>query len=101
FEQARQFIATYIHASRSHEIIFTRGTTESVNLVAATFGEQLLQKGDKVLITAMEHHSNMVPWQQLCLRKQGHLLVVPMNEYGETDMDHYRKLLEQQPKIVA
>lgn len=101
YEQARQFIAAYIHAEKAHEIIFTRGTTESVNLVASTLGEQLFQKGDKVLITAMEHHSNMVPWQQLCLRKEGALLVARMNEAGETDMEHFRKLLEQQPKIVA
>ncbi len=101
FENARSFIAEYIHAAHSHEIIFTRGTTESINLLASTLGEQLIEEGDSILITAMEHHSNMVPWQQLCTRKNGKLLVAQMNEAGETDLTHFKQLLDEKPKLVA
>lgn len=101
FEQARNNIARLLHATHSHEIIFTKGTTDSINLVAHSLGKLLLQKGDTVLITGLEHHSNMVPWQQLCIENGSQLLVAELNDKGETNLEHFRKLLELKPKIVA
>jgi cysteine desulfurase / selenocysteine lyase len=101
FENSRKYIAKLINASHSHEIIFTRGTTESVNLVASSLGKLLFKKGDTVLITGMEHHSNLIPWQQLCFENGSQLLVARINESGETDLEHFRQLLEKRPKIVA
>jgi len=101
YEQARKTVAGFINAEHGHEIVFTRGTTESVNLVATCFGQQFVDEGDKVLVTAMEHHSNLVPWQQMIQRKHGQLLVVPMSDKGELDLDRYAELLKEKPKIVA
>lgn len=101
YESARVFIAGLINANHSHEIIFTRGTTESINLVASSLGNLLMQQGDKVLITAMEHHSNLVPWQQLCIKHRGELLVTRFDETGTTDLNHFKELLTRKPKIVA
>lgn len=101
FEQARKTIAEIVHAANSYEIIFTRGTTESVNLVASSLGRLLMKKGDHVLVTAMEHHSNMVPWQQLCEQYDSNLLVTRFDQQGVIDLEHYQQLLEKRPKIVA
>lgn len=101
FENSRNYIAKLINAGHSHEIIFTRGTTESVNLVASSLGKLLMKQGDTVLITGMEHHSNLIPWQQLCHENGSQLLVARINDSGETDLEHFRQLLEQGPKIVA
>ena len=101
YEQARKTVAGFINAEHSHEIVFTRGTTESVNLVATCFGQQFVGEGDKVLVTAMEHHSNLVPWQQMIQRKHGRLLVVPMSDRAELDLNRYEELLKESPKIVA
>lgn len=101
FEQARQFIAHRLNASSSTEIIFTRGTTESVNLVASSLGKILMKPGSSVLVTALEHHSNFVPWQQLCNDCGGKLLIARLNIDGSVDMDHFSQLLEQRPAIVA
>lgn len=101
FEQARKTIAEIVHAANSYEIIFTRGTTESVNLVASSLGRLLMKKGDHVLVTAMEHHSNMVPWQQLCEQYDSNLLVARFDQQGVIDLEHYQQLLEKRPKIVA
>ncbi len=101
FEEARNTTAKFINAAHSHEVIFTKGTTESVNLVAASLGKLLMKMGDKVLITGMEHHSNLVPWQQLCKAHQGELLVARLTDSGETDLNHFAELLRQSPKIVA
>lgn len=101
FEKARQTVANFIHAKESCEIIFTRGTTESLNLLATSLGELLVQNGDKVLITGMEHHSNLVPWQQMLKHKKGQLLVCRLMDNGELDLDHYVELLQQRPKIVS
>ncbi len=101
FEQARKTIAEIVHAANSYEIIFTRGTTESVNLVASSLGRLLMKKGDHVLVTAMEHHSNMVPWQQLCEQNDSNLLVARFDQRGVIDLEHYQQLLEKRPKIVA
>ena len=100
-EEARNFVAKYMNASESAEIIFTRGTTEAINLVACSFGELACKRDDEILISAMEHHSNIVPWQMLCERKGMKLRVIPMNEKGELRLDAYEKLLNEKTRIVA
>lgn len=100
YEASRKTIATYLNAKHTHEIIFTKGTTEGINLVAYSFG-QLLQKGDEVIISAMEHHSNIVPWQMLCERVGCVLKVIPINKKGEIIYDEYLQLLTEKTKLVA
>ena len=101
YEHARQTVADFIHAKESREIVFTRGTTESLNLLATSFEHLINNEGDKVLVTAMEHHSNLVPWQQMVQRHQGQLLVVPMDDKGVLDLEQYEKLLQEGPKVVS
>ena len=101
YEHARQTVADFIHAKEAREIIFTRGTTESLNLLATSFEHYCIEEGDKVLVTAMEHHSNLVPWQQMVQRHQGQLLVVPMNDKGVLELEQYEKLLKEGPKVVS
>jgi cysteine desulfurase/selenocysteine lyase len=100
YELARKKIAEYIGAKHSHEIIFTRGTTESINLVAATFGRKFLKPGDSILVSGMEHHSNIVPWQLVCEDRGAKLKVIPINADGELVLDGLDKLL-QGTKLVA
>lgn len=100
-EDARNYIANFINASSSTEIIFTRGTTEAINLVAFSLGEFACQKGDEIVISVMEHHSNIVPWQMLCERKGMKLRIIPMNEKGELQLDEYEKLLNERTKLVS
>ncbi|HNW97472.1 MAG TPA: cysteine desulfurase [Bacteroidales bacterium] len=101
YEEARKTVQQFINAEKSHEIIFTRGTTESINLVASSFIKKFLKAGDEVLITAMEHHSNIVPWQIGCEEKIAKLKVIPFDENGELQMDAFEKLLNEKVKIVA
>ncbi len=101
FENARSAVAAHINARYKHEIIFTRGTTESINLVAQSFGQLPRKTSPKVLITAMEHHSNLVPWQQWTLRHEGELLVAGLNPDGSLNTGHFEALLDEQPDIVA
>ncbi len=101
YEVARRKIAAFINARYEHEVIFTKGTTNSINLVASSFGRKFLQPGDEVLISAMEHHSNIVPWQLICEEKGAVLKVIPMNEKGELRMDLFDGLLTDRVKIVA
>ncbi len=101
YEHARQTVADFINAKESREIIFTRGTTESLNLLATAFEHLFVNEGDKVLVTAMEHHSNLVPWQQMVQRHHGQLLVVPMNDKGVLDLEQYEKLLQEGPNVVS
>ncbi len=101
FEDAREHIRAFINAPVKEEVIFTKGTTESINLVASTFGRQVVGKDDEVLITGMEHHSNLVPWQMLCFEKQASLKVLPFNDKGEVNLNEYRKLLSNKTKVVA
>lgn len=101
YEQAREKTKTYLNADLSEEIIFTRGTTEGINLVAAGFGKSILQKGDEVIISYLEHHSNIVPWQMACEQSGAVLKVVPINDAGELDMTAYQNLLSAQTKMVA
>ncbi|MFT3752192.1 MAG: cysteine desulfurase [Paludibacter sp.] len=100
-EAARSTVAEFLHAAKREEIIFTRGTTEAINLVASSFGEAFCNAGDEVIISVMEHHSNIVPWQMLCERKGMALRVVPMNEKGELDIEAFKSLLNERTKIVS
>lgn len=100
-ERAREIVREYIHAKETKEVIFTRGTTESINLVAYTFGEAFIHAGDEIVVTEMEHHANIVPWQMLCERKGAVLKVVPFKDNGELDMDTFAKLLNEKVKLVA
>ena len=101
YEHARQTVADFIHAKEAREIVFTRGTTESLNLLATVFEHLLIKEGDKVLVTAMEHHSNLVPWQQMVQRHHGQLLVVPMDDKGVLDLEQYETLLKEGPQVVS
>lgn len=101
YENARITVAKFINAPEAHEIVFTRGTTESLNLLATSFEHLFIEEGDSVLVTAMEHHSNLVPWQQMIQRHHGELLVVPMDDSGVLDLNVYRELLKKQPKVVS
>ena len=100
YEQARRTIQAYIGAKSPDEIIFTKGTTDGINLVAFSFGE-LLKPGDEILITAMEHHSNIVPWQLLCERKGCVLKVIPISKKGELDLEAFEALLSEKTKLFA
>jgi cysteine desulfurase / selenocysteine lyase len=101
YEAAREAVRAFINAASTREIVYTRNATESINLVARAWGDANVRKGDEVLITAMEHHSNIVPWQLLCQRTGGVLRVAPMNDRGELDMDAFERLLTERTRIVA
>ena len=101
FESARKAAQRFLHAARSSEIIFVRGATEAINLVAQTYGRVHVNAGDEVLITAMEHHSNIVPWQLLCEEKHAKLRVAPINERGELILEEFERLLGPKTKMVA
>jgi cysteine desulfurase/selenocysteine lyase len=100
-DDARRAVARFIGAADPREVIFTRGTTESINLVAQTFGRTRVGAGDEVLVTAMEHHSNIVPWQMLCQEKGAHLKVVPMDDAGDLDLDALDRLLGPRTRLLA
>ncbi len=101
YETARKKIANFIHAKKASEIIFTRNATESINLVVNTWGRANLRENDVVILTEMEHHSNLVPWQMLAEEKHIRLEFIPVEEDGLLNLDNYKKLLELNPKIVA
>jgi cysteine desulfurase / selenocysteine lyase len=101
YEAAREVAQRFINAAHSHEIIFVRGTTEAINLIAQTYGRRNIQRGDQVLISEMEHHSNIVPWQMLCEERKANLRVVPINDDGELVMKEYERLLHKRTKLVA
>ena len=101
FEAARETVRNFINARHDHEIIFTPGTTAGINLVAYTLGEKVVRRGDEIIISAIEHHANIVPWQMLCERKKAKLRVIPMNDNGELLLEEYRKLLSPRTRIVA
>lgn len=100
YEEARTTVAGFINA-KPEELIFTKGTTDAINLLAYTFGKQFIKEGDEIIISAMEHHSNIVPWQLCCEDRKAILKVVPINEKGELLMDEYEKLLSDKTKLVA
>ncbi len=101
YEAARTMLRLFIGAAEDAEVIFTRGTTESINLVAFSYGERFVKEGDEILVTTMEHHSNIVPWQMLCARKGAYLKVIPVSDDGVIDLDIYRSMLSAKVKMVA
>lgn len=101
YEGARRTVAAFLHAAQPEEIIFTRNATESINLVAQTFGRANIGLGDEVLVSAMEHHANIVPWQMICAEKGATLKVIPITDSGELRMDEYARLLSPRTKIVG
>jgi cysteine desulfurase/selenocysteine lyase len=101
FEAARRKVQTFINAAKPEEVIITRGTTESINLVAYSFGAKFITAGDEILISYLEHHSNIVPWQLLCERSGAVLKVVPMSDAGELDMAAFDELLNEKTKLVS
>jgi len=101
YEKARIATKDFIGASSSKEIIFTKGTTESINLLAFSFGEQFIGEGDEIIVSELEHHSNIVPWQMLCERKKVRLRVIPVNDKGELLLDEYDRLLNKRTRLVA
>ncbi|MFA5010760.1 MAG: cysteine desulfurase [Ignavibacteria bacterium] len=101
YENSRKKVAEFINAKDSNEIIFLRGTTEAINLVANGYGDKFINTGDEIIISYLEHHSNIVPWQMLCERKNAKLKVIPMNDNGELIIDEYKKLLSKRTKIVS
>lgn len=101
YEVTRRKLKSFINSKEEYEIILTKGTTDSINLVASTFGNTFINEGDEVLISAMEHHSNIVPWQMLCESRKASLKVIPINDAGELDMNAYGNLLNERVKIVS
>ena len=100
-EAARESVRAFINAEKIQEVIFTRGTTESINIVAHSFGKAFVNASDEIIITAMEHHSNIVPWQMLCEERGATLRVIPINTDGELILEEYEKLLNERTKLVA
>ena len=101
YEEARQTVCRFLNAADAQGIVFVRGTTEAINLVAQTYGRVHVGPGDDIVITVMEHHSNIVPWQMLCEQKGARLRIVPMNDAGELRLDEYEALLSDRTRIVA
>lgn len=101
FEATRKAVQRFINANEAEEIIFTKGTSESINLVASSFGRKFLKEGDEVLISAMEHHSNIVPWQMICEERGAVLKVMPINQNGDIILEEVDKLLSEKTKLVA
>jgi len=101
YEKARKTVQDFIHAGHSHEIIFTAGTTASINSVAFSFGERFVREGDEIIITEMEHHANIVPWQMLCERKKAILKVIPFSDDGILQLDKFETMISNKTRLVA
>ena len=101
YEKSRKTIQKYIGAAHAHEIIYTSGTTAGINLVATSFGAKYVKEGDEIIISTLEHHSNIVPWQLLCERVGAKLKIIPVNENGELDLEAYKSLLNNKTRLVA
>jgi cysteine desulfurase/selenocysteine lyase len=101
YEASRRKIQTFLNARHEYEVIFTKGTTDSINLVAYSYGKRFVKEGDTVIISAMEHHSNIVPWQIMCEDRKANLKVIPINDKGELKMDEFSKLLNDKVKLIA
>ena len=101
YENARVTVQKHLNAAHPHEIIFTKGTTESINLIASSFGKKFISKGDEIIVSEMEHHSNILPWQQVCEERGALLKVIPINDAGELIISDYKRLLNSKTKIVA
>ena len=100
-EASRETVRKFINAKSTNEIVFTRGTTESINLLAFSLGEAMVKEGDEIVVSAMEHHSNIVPWQMLCERKGATLRVIPMTDEGELELGRLEELLNPHTRIVC
>src|SRR5947207_1524143 len=101
YEETRAKVRKFLHAKSNEELIFVRGTTEGINLVSSSWGRKNVEAGDEIVISAMEHHSNIVPWQMLCEETGAKLRVIPMNERGELILEEYEKLLNARTRMVA
>lgn len=101
YEASRTLIQEFIGAKHNHEVIFTKGTSDGINLIASTFGKKHLKKGDEIIITAMEHHSNIVPWQMICEDKEAVLKVIPINDKGELILSELDSLITPKTKLIA
>ncbi|HIW38381.1 MAG TPA: cysteine desulfurase [Candidatus Jeotgalicoccus stercoravium] len=101
YEKARMKVRSFINAQRFEEIIYTRGTTAAINLVARSFGDMVVEDGDEIVVTEMEHHANIVPWQQLAKRKNARLVFIPMEEDGTITLDSVKSVMSDKTKIVA
>ncbi|MDD2411938.1 MAG: cysteine desulfurase [Bacteroidales bacterium] len=101
FENARKYIQLFINAKNAHEIIYTKGTTESINLVAYSFFKRFVKSGDNIIISALEHHSNIVPWQMACENHKAQLRVLPMNENGSLQLEKLNDLMDDKTRLVA
>jgi cysteine desulfurase/selenocysteine lyase len=101
YEKARTTVQHFIGAEFSQEVIFTPGTTFGINAIAFCFGEKYIRPGDEILVSEMEHHSNLVPWQMMCDRKKARLRMIPFDDRGELDLEAYRKLFNERTKLVA
>lgn len=101
FEETRVTVQHLINAAHVHEVIYTKGTTDGINLLANSFGEQYLKAGDEILLSQMEHHSNIVPWQMIAEKKGAKVVMIPINDAGEISLDEYKKLLTPKTKIVS
>ena len=101
YEATRQVAQQFINARELEEVIFTSGTTDGINLVANSYGRKFIQEGDEIIISAMEHHSNIVPWQMLCEEKGAQLKIIPVNDRGEILLEEYEKLLSPRTKLVS
>ncbi len=101
YEATRKKVQDYLNAKNTHEIIFTKGVTDSINTVAYSFGEAYVKENDEIIVSEMEHHSNIVPWQMMCRRKGAKLRIIPFNDKGELLLDEYKKLINPKTKLVA
>ena len=101
YEEARREVQEFVHAKNTCEIIFTKGATESLNLVASSFGKRYIRPGDEIVTSIMEHHSNYVPWQQMCLERGATLRVLGINEHGELDLDVLSGMLNEKTRLIA
>lgn len=101
YENVRKKVANYINASSTNEIVFTSGATESINLVAHSFGEAFVKPGDEILVSQLEHHSNYVPWQLMCQKHEAKFLVIPFDEKGELDLEIFKSMINDKTRIIA
>src|SRR5690606_21800870 len=101
FEDSRIKVRNFLNASSEKEIIFTKGTTEGINLVANSFGRSNIKEGDEIIISGMEHHSNIVPWQLLCEEKKAILKVIPVSDEGEIILEEFEKLITDKTKLIS
>ena len=101
YENARRSVVTFINANSTREIVFTAGTTAAINLVASSFGDEFVQEGDEIIVTIMEHHSNFVPWQALCRRKNARLRIVDLTGDGDLDLEQFQELIGEKTRLIT